>query len=491
MKKRKAKSRREPLSRMKVEKGKIPSPWNALDKIAPTNSVSWYHDHLPDYLWLVLLTRAKYRTQTFVAFRAVLDVLHDNRQQNGLIGFSHQRLADLDINLFDDVFTPILAIKELREALRPLAVLDQLPGADRWRAKLGEGEKGDNDLIEAAVAEAAPQNSRPATDIAFLMLVNLIVQDRISFNPGLLDPADLDAYAFDPDSVPKISGLARSMRNGWLNHDREEADHNRDWVDAFYNWGRKSTVCRGIYISSDDDSSSYEDCARRIMAQLAEIRRCCTRRLTADFQTSGYNERREVLASLGLYATDIAISAGISGSASHAQGAILVRSLAEINILISHIIKDNTAVGRYRSYGAGRARLLAEKADEIGISANYLFLEELENVSNERRAAMFIDMPVNAFYKKSVRDTAIECGAKDVYDTYYDVGSMYAHAEWGGVATSSVQMCGNPLHLGHYIPSERLFAVEMLNDVEWLVQRIATELGVVSAAAASPTAGPS
>ena len=202
MKKRKAKSRREPLSRMKVEKGKIPSPWKALDKIAPINSVSWYHDHLPDYLWLVLLTRAQYRTQTFVAFKSVLDVLHDNRKQNGLIGFSHQRLADLDINLFDSIFDPILAIEELRKALRPLAVLDHLPGADRWRAKLGEGEKGDDDLIEAAVAEAAPQNSRPATDIAFLMLVNLIVQDKISFNSGLLDPADLDAYAFNPDSVP-------------------------------------------------------------------------------------------------------------------------------------------------------------------------------------------------------------------------------------------------------------------------------------------------
>jgi hypothetical protein len=294
----------------------------------------------------------------------------------------------------------------------------------------------------------------------------------------MIDPEQIDRYVFDPETPSTVGGMVRSMRNGMLVEDRNKSEHDDFWVKSFYRWGRINTECRGVYVGPNDDDTEYASVANSIMAQIEKIRLACSDRLTNGFRKNGFHEQQEVLASLGLYACDIAVSAGISGAASHAQGAILIRSLAEINILASHISKNPDSATLYREYGAGRAALLTAKIGESGSSANYLFVEELSAVSNERRAAIFIDMPVNGFYKKSIRDTAIECGAKDVYDSYYDIGSMYGHAEWGGVATSSVQACLNPLHLGHYVPSQRMFATEMLKDVSWLINRLTSQLEV-------------
>lgn len=477
MKKRKKKNHGTPLSRQKATKGVIRAPWSQIEELPKMQLTSWYHDYLPDFLWLVLLTQKDLRARTFRAFKNVLDVLHRIAPKDSAILLTHQGLKDLSDEQFEELLQPILADPILAKSLRPLGTLTDLPGIDRWRKCLGEPAGDSADAIEQAVSYAAPQDSRAATDIAFLEFTSRIAQGKVSFPPGMIDVDDIQKYVFEPDAVPRISGLVRAMRNAGSTQERLMAGHDGAWVEVFYKWGRLNTECRGFFMSSQDDGE-YDKVSQDIIDQIKIIRQKCAEDLTSRFRRIGFNEEREVLSSLGLYACEVAISVGAAGYLSHAQGVVLIRSLAEICILINFISENPDAALRYRSYGAGRAKLIVARSEENGESPHYLFVEELNAVANERRADMFVDMPIGGFYPKSIRDTAIECGCKNIYDSYYDTGSMYAHAEWGGVATSAVQMCGNPLHLGHYIPSQRMFEVDMLMDVKWLILRIGSDLQV-------------
>lgn len=451
--------------------------------IAPMADVSWYHDYLPDYLWLLLPLRHVDRRRVMSAFRSTFDGLEKIRAEGSVKYLSHQGLSELTDLEFGHVVDPFLNDRLIRDALRPLLVLKDLPGLDRWEPRLKPPPENALEAIETAVANAAAQNSEAATDVAFMNFMALVAQDKFSMNPGLMDPDDINKYVADPKSAPRLAGMVRALRNGWSVHNRVESGHTRDWTDKFYDSTRRSTPCRGFYPSVHVDSEAFDEKISSITKTLNAVRLASSQRLTEGFQQNGYDELVEVLASLGLYASDIASSAVNSSDITYSHGAVLLRTLAEINIAISHMKDNPSAAARYRLYGAGRASLLLQKSEETGVSACYLFLPELNAVANERKASDFIDMPVNAFFQKSIRETAIECGAKEVYDTYYDVGAMYAHAEWGGVATSSVQMCVNPLHLGHYIPSFRIFTSEMLEDVHWLILRIASELDIELAGA--------
>jgi hypothetical protein len=89
----------------------------------------------------------------------------------------------------------------------------------------------------------------------------------------------------------------------------------------------------------------------------------------------------------------------------------------------------------YRVYGAGQAKLAFLKAQEIeGDLPPFMDEAALHEIANEHIWQEFLDIDVGHWANSNLRKLAMECGAKDLYDKYYDWASTYAHSHWGELA---------------------------------------------------------
>jgi hypothetical protein len=93
------------------------------------------------------------------------------------------------------------------------------------------------------------------------------------------------------------------------------------------------------------------------------------------------------------------------------------------------------------------------------------FLDEraLHEIANEDKWQEYLDIDIGHWADSNLRKLSIDCGAKDVYDKYYDWTSGFVHGHWGAVRDTNFVTCHNPLHHLHRIPR---LAHRQLNAVE-------------------------
>jgi hypothetical protein len=446
-------------------------------KSFPIKMVSWYLDSLPDYIWMVLGLQPSLRQRFFKAFRDINFVL--NRDGKPYVRLTMQGLAELDDEFFERLIQPIKRDPRLFVQMSALSGLSGFPGEIRWKGHFPKAPRNFNFTIERACRYATPQDGRPATDIAFLNAMCDLLQGKLHVPRDMLTYEKVNLYVTDPESAG-LDGSIRALRNAsaMVSPDAPHQDLPRsEWVNDFYKWGREQTYCRGYNLIPDEDEPLQKH-ADDVFQLIQEVRSNALDGLISDFKTFGQNEIREASCGLAAYACDLSFAI-VSGSVlSHSAGMVLARTIAEVLILITHISHDESGseAVRYRAYGAGRAKLLVNKIQELGEGASGFISSEFSHVANEKYDEMFINMPIGSFYIPNIRDVAIKCGAKDVYDKFFDISSAFVHAEWGAVGSSSTQMCMNPLHLGHYVPAQRLFPVELMADVHWLMVGINSRL---------------
>ena len=118
----------------------------------------------------------------------------------------------------------------------------------------------------------------------------------------------------------------------------------------------------------------------------------------------------------------------------------------------------------YRVYGAGQAKLAFLRIQQTHGDLP-LFMDEgaLHSIANEDMWQEFLDIDVGHWASSNLRKLANDCGAKDVYDKYYDWSSGFIHGNWAAVRDTNFVTCHNPLHRLHRIPR---VAHRSLNSVE-------------------------
>jgi hypothetical protein len=432
-------------------------------------ATSWYLDRLPDYLWLVMVLEPSQRDLAFDASSRLMTVL-EGRDCDPL-ELTLQSLADCSQETFTAIIGPFRFNRRLSQSLCCLSALPELPGRERWAEAFGPAPEDFKERILRACRAAAPQDSRPATDVAFLDYVSDLVQGRLKMPAGLLRADAINQYPHNPDDA-LMDGSVRAYRNAKASMGRAPGEARSSWVNSFYGWGQRETGCSGFGIEAPE-LPELQKRADEVIRAVSNVQIDCIEALTGEFQEHGHSDAREVTAGLCLYSCDVARTVLLTSNVSLTSGVVLLRTMAEVDILLHHLlVKGQSEIIRYRQYGSGRAKLLVNKIEELGEGASSFNFLEFSNVASERADEMFIDMPLTGFYKPNLRDLAIAAGVKEVYDKYYDICSTFSHAEWGATATTAVQMCANPLHLGHYVPSYRYLPIELMDDVEWLVSRL-------------------
>lgn len=435
---------------------------------------SWADHHMPEMLWAVLLTGVLDRKDYLDVFRRVVIrcrrwfVIEDDESadkqepdpETGLnfsIVVDHTKLAEVADEEFHDFIAIPLGHPLGYAALRPILLIEDLPGIARWKMEIGIDPNGDDwNTLARAVANVLDHQSEASTDIRWLKVITAIVSGRLQFPPTFSER--LEELRLFPDKGDMRS-VRPSIRSMEMMFRRGQA---AEWIGKFWAQALRDTRCID---PSEGEGYTLIDTAID-PETLYGARESVIDRFRRNIRAERVDARLDSAFGLVLYALSILEEIGMHRIHTRIVGAISLRALAEACITFMYLAHtDSPAMWQsYRVYGAGQAKLAFLKTQqEHGDLPNFIDESTLHAIANEDAWQEFLNIDVGHWASSNLRKLAIDCGAKEIYDKYYDWSSSFIHGNWAAVRDTNFVSCHNPLHRLHRIPR---VAQRTLNSVE-------------------------
>lgn len=445
-----------------------------LAQIPKMTTSSWADYHMPEMLWAVLLTGVLERRHYLnllkkVAVRCRSWFVREDEEsiekqvpdpETGLdfsIVVDQSKLAEVADEEFHDFISIPLAHPLGYAALRPILLIDDLPGIARWKKEIGvEPTKDDWNTLSFAIAKVLDHQSETSTDIRWFKVIIAIISGRMRFPTSFAEK--LEEFRLFPDkgdmrSVrPSIRAMEITLRRSGP----------AEWIGKFWAQALRDTRCidpsegQGYtFIDTDIDPDT-----------LYAARDSVIERFRLSIRAERVDARLDSAFGLVLYALSVLEEIGMHRIHTRIVGTVALRSLAEVCITFRYLAQtDAPAIWQsYRVYGAGQAKLAFLKTQQAhGDLPNFLDESTLHSIANEDTWQEFLNIDVGHWASSNLRKLAIDCGAKDIYDKYYDWSSSFIHGNWAAVRDTNFVTCHNPLHRLHRIPR---VAHRSLNSVE-------------------------
>ena len=457
-------------------------PLTQVPKLTPS---SWADDHMPAMLWAVLLTGVLERNHYLSLLRRIAVLCREWFQKeetgepkpdeetglNFTVVLDQTKLAELTDERFDQ-FVSILLVHPLGyAALRPLLLVESLPGLARWKRGLNVDPTDDDwKTLARAIAGVLDHQSEKSTDIRWFKLIVPIIAGRMFFPESVAD--DLEALRLFPDKGD-MRRVRPFIRSGEMTLRRNPPS---PWIQSFWAELLEKTGC--VDPSREEEYSFVETTIdpKTLYATRHEL----VQRFLANLSAKRADARLDSAFGLVLYALAVVEEIGFHRVQTRIIGRLALRALVEANITLRYLAeKDREDLWKsYRVYGAGQAKLAFLKAQELeGDLPPFIDEDALYAIANEDIWQEFLEIDVGHWANSNLRKLSIECGAKALYDKYYDWASAFAHGHWGAVRDTNFVTCHNPLHRLHRIPR---LSHRSLNPVEVDAIDLANEmLGVL------------
>ncbi len=480
--------RKSPFSNLNISRigqhkwagGKLHPP---LAQLPSMTTSSWADDHMPEMLWAVLLTGVLEREHYLVCFRRLAGLCREWFKKNdpaeqgpsvpdkevGLnftVIVDHTKLSEIS----DEQFRQFVAIPLSHPlgyaALRPLLLIESLPGLERWKQALSVDPTPDDwQTLGDAIAGVLDHQSQASTDIRWFKVILPILSGRMFYPESMaerLEELRLFPNKGDMRSVrPHIRSSEMTLR-------RNPATA---WVQTFWAQLLEQTKC----IDPTREDHSFVETVIDPKG-LYGVRYEVIRRFMENITAKRADARLDSAFGLVLYGLSIVEELGLHRVQMRIVGRLALRALVEASITLRYLAqKDDENLWRsYRVYGAGQAKLAFLKAQELeGDLPPFMDEAALHQIANEDIWQEFLNIDVGHWANSNLRKLAIECGAKDLYDKYYDWASTYAHSHWGAIRDTNFITCHNPLHRLHRIPrldhrtltSVEQDAIELVNQM--------------------------
>lgn len=472
---------------------KLQPPLLRMDKMFMS---SWRDDHMPEFLWAVLLAGVLPRSDYLACFRRILNACHpwfekkesttsntdsvDSPKFDEGVGYNYTIALDQTklAEISDDQFQTFISIPLKHPlgyaALRPLLLLSSVPGIERWRrALMVEPTEDDWQTLGLAIAEVLDHQSEKSTDIRWFKVVLPMLAGMMHF-PEAMRERVKEIFHFpdrgDMRSVrPSIRAQEMSMRR----------QPPGKWIGEFWRECLEKTKCLD---PTDWGELNRDAKASSIRAKvLYPCREVVTARFLHSLTPSRSDARLDSSFGLVLYSLSIIEELASRGLQNGILGRLGLRAIVEANITLRYLAKKDSKDlwTSYRVFGAGQAKLAFLKAQK---SETPSFVDEqiLHEIANEDVWQEFLPIDIGHWAKSNLRSLAEECGAKDTYDKFYGWSSSFTHSHWGAVRDTNFLTCHNPLHRLHRIP--RLLHRELPSieeDIVGLINEMISVLDVL------------
>jgi len=490
-KQRKSKYSNLNTSKMSAHKrtgSKLQPPLRQLD--AMTTS-SWADDHMPEMLWAALIAEVFDRKTYIDCFRKILvefrehflpkdipdEANLDTEDKDETAGLNFTTCLDLTTlaELPDEDFQRFVDIVVSHPlgyaALRPLLMLDSIPGIDRWRQVLAiEPTDDDWQTLARAVAGVMDHQSERSTDIRWFKFMLPAICGRVHFPQSWeerLEEMRLFPNKGDMRSVrPSIRAAEMTLRR---------YPHS-EWIEKFWAETHDKTGCIDPVEDGEEPITETRIDPKTLYTCRGEV----IQRFFENISSKRADARLDSSFGMVLYALALIEEIGFHRVHKRILGRLGLRALVEANITLRYLTKkdDDKLWKTHRVYGAGQAKLAFLKAQQLEKDLpTFIDEDALYQIANEDIWQEFLDIDIGHWARSNLRKLATDSGAKDLYDRYYDWASAFVHAQWGAVRDTNFVTCHNPLHRFHRIPRlghRRLSSVEA--DVIALVNEMLTFL---------------
>ena len=417
-------------------------------RLANVSLHSWSNERLPKVLWAVILTGAFDRQTYLDLFRRVLDGAR-GIPEDQVFGLDHGHIAMLSPENFAILFKPVLSDDQARKTLGSLLLFDELPDRAHWERHVDQPSDEDAFAwVAGGVAVTLDHQSQEATDCRWVRLCAKLAIGKMHFAEHLSEMAhEIVEYPNrgDPRSVrPKIRAGESGLDMG--------PDDEDEWPATFWREGWRKTHCipapRKIPKRLPDKST---------LESLFWIYTNVANHFVQISEDTALDPRKDAVFGLVLFCLTIGMRSIQTGDHERPEGRIIVRSLAECCLTLSYLLKidDPSLWSKYRDYGTGQAKLAFLKLYELDDAdvPSFVNIDELERLANEDVWQEFASIDLGNWAKSDLRSMAEHSGLKEIYDKYYAWPSGYVHGQWGAVRDTVFDLCLNPLHGYHRIPS--------------------------------------
>ena len=378
------------LAQHKQHGRKLSPPLNQLPLMTES---AWVDDHMPEMLWAVILAHVFKREDCLACFREVAAHCRDwflSTEDNDVLGsestLDHTTVATFTDEQFKEFIKLPLAHPLGYAALRPLLLIECLPGIERWRAELGvEPTEYDWKTLGFAVAKVLDHQSQESTDARWLKVAFGAITGRMVFPSAMTDIVEELRLYPNKGDMRKVRPTIRSTEMAFRRNPPSR------WVRHFWAEVFEKTLCI-------DPSEGREYRIVRSAIDVDSIHKCrleIVQRFMDNLTSDRVDAKIDTSFGLALYALALLEELALHHVHQRVLGRLALRTLLEAVITLKYlVVKNDPALWKsYRVYGSGQAKLAFLKCQEAeGELPSFIDEDQLYSIANEDVWQEFLDI---------------------------------------------------------------------------------------------------
>ncbi|MCV9878272.1 DUF5677 domain-containing protein [Brenneria izbisi] len=426
---------------------------------------SWSNERLPEMLWAAIIRVINEQDYAISEFRRVISFVSKHPDKEKMSDLSLTGISKLDDSLRDEFLCYLLSKPITASALTVLLIFKGLPARESWLKFLPD-EEPNLDLLMVAVGMCFPHQSQEATDCRWLKVMLQIVSGKLHVPKEMIESWITYPYEGDLRIIRPSIRSCEMTCNPMMGQDLA-------WAKEFWDSAWRNTPCLDL-IRESETSDAVPCCS---LVDISTIQNKLEKHWIDTHSTTEIDAKHDGTFGIAFYTLTILSEIVSSNIRTGILARLGLRTILESHINLRYLaLKDDKELwSKWRTYGAGQAKLNALKFDELVDPPRFINSEILESIAGEDLWEEFINIELGSWSGADLRKLSASTGLKSVYDQYYSWSSTYSHGTWGAIREVCFNTCGNPLHRLHRYPKESSLP-DTLYDACVLVDEILNDL---------------
>lgn len=429
---------------------------------------SWTNERLPEMLWAAIIRVLINQDYAISEFRRIISFVANHKNKEQLHDLTFSGIANLEENIKIEFIEFLLQSELIANALTVLRLFKRLPARDTWLKYLPNTEP-DVELLMRAVGMCLPHQSQEATDCRWLKVMIRVVSGKFHVPEMMVRSWVGYPYEGDQRSIRPSIRACEMAQNPLIENDLT-------WATDFWQEAWKNSPCLEM-ISHETQPLDDSICTKE---KLLLIRGALEAHWSETHSTTAIDAKHDGVFGIAFYVLTVLDELVQGEVRTGILGRLALRTILECHINLRYLIKkdNNELWKKWRTYGAGQAKLNALRFDELIEPPKFINTETIETIAGEDLWEEFINIELGSWSNLDLRKLSEQAEVKDKYDQFYSWTSGYSHGIWGPIREVCFETCGNPLHRLHRYPKKQSLP-DTLYDACNLVNEVINDLSMV------------
>ena len=406
---------------------------------------SWANDRLPEMIWAAIIRVIDDQDYAISEFRRVLSFIGEHKSKDKLSDITLTGISKLEEELKREFISFILENEITATALTVLTLFEHLPARETW-VKLLPNTQPEVTILMDAVGFNLPHQSQEATDCRWFRLMAQVISGKLHI------PRETAKEWFGYPYEGDLRAIRPSIRAAEI-ADNPFAEKDLTWPNSFWDDAWKNTPC--LALVEEKEAEIKDDVLSRV--DITSLLEKIEVHWSNTHSTTAIDARHDAVFGIALYALRVLDEMLGIGIGTGVLGRLGLRTILECHISLRYLItKDDVELWKkWRTYGAGQAKLNALRFDELMDAPKHIDQSTIEAIAGEDLWEEFLNIELGSWSGLDLRKLSEKSGVKDAYDAHYSWASGYSHGTWGPIRESCYETCGNPLHRLHRYPQQK------------------------------------